>query len=54
MFHIILTGLFSGKTSIKKVIFDKIAPHEVELDKQINHEYQSHLYSFGYCKLNLI
>ena len=54
MFHIILTGLFSGKTSIKKVIFDKIAPHEVELDKQINHEYQSHLYSFGYCKLNII
>ena len=54
MFHFIFTGLFSGKTSIKKVIFDKIPPYEVELDKQINNVYQTQLYSFGYCKLNIV
>lgn len=56
MIHIIFTGLSSGKTSIKRVVFDKIPPYEVEsnkLNKQTNHYYNSQVYSFGYCKLNI-
>ena len=54
MFQIIFLGSLSGKTSIKKVIFDKIPPYEIELNKQVNKEYQCQLYSFGYCKLSII
>ena len=54
MFQIIIAGSLSGKTCIKKVIFDKIPPYELELNKQKNKEYGSQLYSFGYCKLNII
>ena len=53
MINIIFTGLSSGKTSIKKVIFDKIPPYEVELNKEANHYYKSQLYSFGYCQMNI-
>ena len=53
MIQIIFTGLSSGKTSIKKVIFDKIPPHEVELNKEANQYYNSQIYSFGYCKFNI-
>ena len=53
MIQIIFTGLSSGKTSIKRVIFDKIPPYEVELNKEANQYYISQLYSFGYCKINL-
>ena len=54
MFQIIISGSLSGKTSIKKVIFDKIPPYELELNKQKNKKYANQLYSFGYCKLNII
>ena len=53
MIQIIFTGKYSGKTSIRKVIFDKIPPYEVELNKQTNQEYHTQLYLFGYCKLNI-
>ena len=53
MIQIIFTGLSSGKTSIKRVIFDKIPPYEVELNKESNPYYYTQLYSFGYCKLNI-
>ena len=54
MFQIIFAGSLSGKTSIKKVIFDKIPPYELELNKQKNIEYDNTLYNLGYCKLNII
>ena len=54
MFQIIISGSLSGKTSIKKVIFDKLPPYELELNKQKNKKYANQLYSFGYCKLNII
>ena len=53
VFQIILCGLSSGKTSIKRVIFDKIQPYEVELNKTSNQYFNSKIYSFGYCKLNI-
>ena len=53
MIQVILAGLSSGKTSIRRVIFDKIPPYEVELSKQASQYYHSQLYSFGYCKLNI-
>ena len=53
MIQIIFTGLSSGKTSIKKVIFDKIPPYEVELNKEENQYYNSKIYSFGYCNFNI-
>jgi hypothetical protein len=54
MFQIIFSGQLSGKTSIKKVIFDKIPPHVSEHFEQINKGYANKLYSLGYCKLNII
>lgn len=54
MFQIIFSGHLSGKTSIKKLIFDKIPPHFSELNEQVSKEYDNKLYSFGYCKLNII
>ena len=36
MFQMIFSGSLSGKTSIKKVIFDKMPPYELELNKQKN------------------
>jgi hypothetical protein len=54
MFQMIFSGSLSGKTSIKKVIFDKMPPYELELNKQKNKDYDNQLYSFGYCKLNII
>ena len=55
MIQVIFTGLSSGKTSIKKVIFDKIPPYEVELykDTKPNQYYKSQIYSYGYCKMNI-
>jgi len=49
MFQIIFSGQLSGKTSIKKVIFDKIPPHVSEHFEQINKGYANKLYSLGYC-----
>ena len=54
MFQIIFSGQLSGKTSIKKVIFDKIPPEISEISGQLNKEYNNKLYSFGYCQLNII
>lgn len=54
MFQIIFSGQLSGKTSIKKLIFDKIPPHFRELCEQVSKEYDNKSYSFGYCKLNII
>ena len=54
MFQIIFSGQLSGKTSIKKVIFDKIPPQISEISGQLSKEYNNKLYSFGYCKLNII
>ena len=53
MYQIILCGLSSGKTSIKRVVFDKIPPYELELNKHSNPYFCSKSYSFGYCKVNL-
>ena len=47
MFQIIFAGSLSGKTSIKKVIFDKIPPYELELNKQKSIEYDNTLYNLG-------
>ena len=55
MLDIIITGVSeSGKTSLKKVIFEKKYPYETVFNEPTKQPENLHVESLGYCDLNLV
>ena len=55
MMDIIITGISeSGKTSLKKVIFEKKYPYETVFNEPTKQPENLHVESLGYCDLNLV
>ena len=53
MMDIIVTGVSqSGKTSLRKVIFEKKYPYETVFNDPTNKLENLHVESLGYCNLN--